>query len=141
LEQRIARMRSSVPGSLDKKGGTRFHLLLSKRWNLDGIFFPLFFVQRTRHSISGSSLLWLEFPAAFLPPKEKTPSLTNEPKKSRTTKMELRCKLLLSFCLTNPALVSNCVLLTLLRSLWFIKCLFCFCLTPVWAWKFTHSIS
>jgi hypothetical protein len=35
-----------VPGSLDKKGGTMFHLLLSKRWNLDGIFFPLF-VQRT----------------------------------------------------------------------------------------------
>jgi hypothetical protein len=33
---------NTVQSSLDKKGGTRFHLLLSKRWTLDGIFFHLF---------------------------------------------------------------------------------------------------
>jgi hypothetical protein len=37
-----------VPDSLDKKGGTRFHHLSGKKWNLDGIFL-LLFVQRTRH--------------------------------------------------------------------------------------------
>jgi hypothetical protein len=32
----------AMPDSLDKKGGRRCLLLLNKRWNLDGIFFPLF---------------------------------------------------------------------------------------------------
>jgi hypothetical protein len=32
------------PGSLNIKGGRGFLLFLSKRWNLDGIFFLLFYL-------------------------------------------------------------------------------------------------
>jgi hypothetical protein len=65
----------TVPGSLDKKGGRRWHLLLNKRWNL----LPPFFVQRTQHSLIlyGKRLLFLLHWFLILPSNVFTAKLCN----------------------------------------------------------------
>jgi hypothetical protein len=53
----------SVPGSLIIAGGRGFHLLLSKRWNLDGIFFLLFCLTNPAlacHKINQNTLIDLD---------------------------------------------------------------------------------
>jgi hypothetical protein len=51
-----------VGGSLDKKGGRRRQLLLYKRWNLDGIFFPLFYLANPAQISNKRGMNWHRIP-------------------------------------------------------------------------------